>query len=441
MKLTQRDVDQLGPGEYRDDEVPGLVLRVRSTGHRAFALRYTLPSTGARKRLNLGPPTAEFSLTKARAETKKRLGGMYVGVDPARDLRPSQGPTVGEILDGYLERAKLSAATVKEGRRLAAGDLVRLRPRPAKDLKRSEIRAVGEVLAKRSGYIANRCHALLRSAFSWAVAQDILEATPFFKLPAPFDGELKSKRVLTPDELRALLFTLDELRRPSREVEYRNKAGEVKTRTETGGDHYADALLGLLLTGVRRRAMIEAEKGEVFHLDTTNGAAGENIAEWRVPPKHLKMRERDRANADPFVQPLSRQAAAVFRHRLEATRGSNMLFPRARVARSRGRAAAWWSSRWVGKLHARMSELLGVTVPAWKVHNLRHTLATHIEEHLKSPEAVTAGILGHSLGRGVTSRYALAQHLAAKREALQAWADWLDSLRRTSFKVAEGGRS
>lgn len=72
------------------------------------------------------------------------------------------------------------------------------------------------------------------------------------------------------------------------------------------------------------------------------------------------------------------------------------------------------------------------------------------------PENITAGILGHSHGRGVqenakphvvplshqavTSRYALAQHMAERRRALQAWADWLDSLRRSSFKVA-GGRA
>lgn len=438
MKLTQRDIDQMGPGEYRDDEAPGLWFRVRRTGHRTFSLRYTLPATKERKRLKLGPPTAEFTLVKARAEARKRLGGMYVGVDPSRDLRPSDGETVGEILDGYLQRAKLSPPTVKEGMRIAAGDLAPLRPRPAKDLKRAEIRALGEQIATRSGYAANRAHALLASAYSWAVSRDLLEATPFYRLPRPFDGETESKRVLSPDELRALLFTLDELRQPTREVEYLDrKTNTLRKRTEQGGDHYADALLGLLLTGVRRRAIIGARKDELFNLETADGEA--NVAEWHIPPVRLKMRERKRAKADPLICPLSRQAAAVFRHRIQATGGTLLLFPRSRTARSRGRAEAWWSSRWVAKLKKRMAEILGAPVPPWKVHNLRHTLATHIEEHLNVAEKVTSGILGHSRGRGVTSRYALAKHLASRRQALQAWADWLDSLRRSSFRVASGG--
>lgn len=399
-----------------------------------------MPATKQRVRLTLGPPSAEFTLAKARAEAKKRLGGLYVGIDPARDLRPSEGPTVGEIVDGYLTRARLSPSTVAEGRRLAAGDLAPLRPRPARDLKRAEIRALGESIAARSGYVANRVHSLLRSAYSWAVSQDLLDATPFFKLPPPFDGEVKSKRVLSVDELRVMLFVLDDLRRKTREVSYVDReTGETRTRKEHGGDHYADALLGLLLTGVRLRAMTEAEKNELRALETATGEPSVvNQAEWHVPPRHLKMRERDRAGADPLVIPLSRQAAAVFRHRLQATGGARVLFPRARAARNRAKASAWWSTRWLRKLRRRMEEKLGAPIPPWRVHNLRHTLATHIEEELLVPETITASILGHSRGRGVTGRYALAQHLVAKRAALQGWADWLDSLRRSSLRLAGG---
>jgi integrase len=109
------------------------------------------------------------------------------------------------------------------------------------------------------------------------------------------------------------------------------------------------------------------------------------------------------------VVPLSRQAAAVFRHRLREVAGSEVLFPRVRAPRAIARPSTWWSSRWIRKLNERMSELLGAPVPAWKVHNLRHTPATHVEEELQVAESTTAGILGHSSGRGVTSRYALAQ--------------------------------
>src|SRR5690349_15861793 len=109
MKITQRDIDRLSPGEYRDDEVPGLLVFVRASGHRSFALRYTLPGTKERKRLSLGP-TSIVTLAAARAEARKRLGGMYAGVDPARDIRPTPGPTVGELVSRYLSEVPLSPA-------------------------------------------------------------------------------------------------------------------------------------------------------------------------------------------------------------------------------------------------------------------------------------------------------------------------------------------
>lgn len=44
MKLTQRAIDLLPIGEHRDDEIPGLVVRVRASGPRilrSYVLRYT----------------------------------------------------------------------------------------------------------------------------------------------------------------------------------------------------------------------------------------------------------------------------------------------------------------------------------------------------------------------------------------------------------------
>lgn len=440
MKITQSDVEKLGRGEHRDDEVPGLLLLVQASGHRSFAIRYTLPGTQNRKRLSLGP-TSVVSLKAARAEAKARLGRMYAGIDPAKELRPSLGPTVGDVVDRYMAAVPLSPATAEEWRRLSDVELKPLHDLPAKDLKRSQIRELGTEICRRSGYTANRTFVLLRAAFTWAVSQDVIEASPFVGLKKPFAGERRSERVLSIDELRALIFALDELRQPKRKVSYCDKkTNEVKTRTETGGDHYADALLILMLTGVRRRAAIDARASELFCLDTEPSGDAVGVAEWRVAPERQKIRESKRAIAKPHIVPLSRQAVAVFRHRVRAVGGSDVLFPRTRAARSVAQPSTWWSSRWIRKVKTRMSEILGVPVAPWRVHNLRHTLATHIEEHLQVAESTTSGILSHSSGRGVTGRYALAQHLAARRAGLQAWADWLDSLRRTSFKVAEGGK-
>lgn len=452
MKLTQGSIEKLSLGEHRDDEIPGLVVRVRASGDkilRTYVLRYTRPGGGKQPRPKLGD-SRHLKLEDARKQAKRLLAGLWAGSDPGETLRLEKVGviTLRDLADKYFDRAQLRPATLREWRRMADVELKPLLKRPAALVTRAEFRAVLEAKARSSGYVANRLFALTRRLYAWGIAQDLLppaSAGVFMGMTRPMEVEKISDRVLSPDELRALVFVLDELRKPKRKITYRDgKTGEVKTRTRNGGDHYADALAILMLTGVRRRAALEARADELVGLDAPDERDGvPSVAEWRIDPSRQKLRETKRAKAKAHVVPLSHQAAALFRHRVHAVAGGEVLFPRARPARGRGEDhdSTWWSAHWVKKLHELMEEKLGATVPPWKVHNLRHTLATHIEEVLDVDPKVTAGILGHSQGRGVTSRYALATHLAARRKALQAWADWLDSLRRSSFKVAEGGRA
>lgn len=389
-----------------------------------------------------------MTLKDARAQAKKLLGGLWSNIDPVEALHLEKVGvlTLGGLADRFLEGASLSKATVDEWRRIADVELKPLLNRPAVAITRAEIRELLDAKAKTSGYVANRMFQLARRLYTWGISKDLLPpacAGLFVGMTRPMETEKVSDRVLSADELRALIFVLDELRKPKREISYRDgKTGEVKTKARYGGDHYADALALLMLTGVRRRAVLEARASELVGLDAPDERDGvPSVAEWRVPAEHQKIREKKRANAKPHVVPLSHQAAAIFRHRLQAVGGTEILFPRVYAARGADRDTAWWKASWVKKLNVLLEAQLGAPMPPWKVHNLRHTLATHIEEELKVAENVTAGILGHSQGRGVTSRYALAKHMAEQRKALQAWADWLDSLRRTSFKVAEGGRA
>lgn len=52
MRLTSRNVRSLDPGEYRDEKVPGLILRVTDSS-RAWGFRYTFATR--RSRVDLGP--------------------------------------------------------------------------------------------------------------------------------------------------------------------------------------------------------------------------------------------------------------------------------------------------------------------------------------------------------------------------------------------------
>lgn len=450
MKLTQPEIDKLPPGEYRDDEVPGLVLRVRASKRRvvrSYVLRYTRLGGGAQPRPKLGD-AAVMKLTDARKAAKTLLSGIWTGADPAEALRLQElGPiTLGDLADKYLAEAKLSPATRVEWRRLADVELKPLLARPAAAVTRAEFRGLVEAKARTSGWVANRLFQFSRRLYTWGIAKDLLPpaaAGVFAGMTRPMETERASDRVLSADELRALVFVLDELRKPKRMITYRDgKTGAVKSKTRYGGDHYADALALLMLTGVRRRAVLEARASELVGLEAPDERDGQaSTAEWRIEPERQKIRESKRAKAKPHVVPLSRQAADLFRHRLRSVGGADVLFPRVYAARGGEAETTWWKASWVKKLNAMLSERLGAPMEPWKVHNLRHTMATHIEGELGVDEKITPGILGHVSGRGVTGRYALAVHMAARRKALQDWADWLDSLRRSSFKVAEGGRA
>jgi integrase len=72
---------------------------------------------------------------------------------------------------------------------------------------------------------------------------------------------------------------------------------------------------------------------------------------------------------------------------------------------------------------------LGRRAEAWRIHSLRHTIATHLRESLGVARDIVALILGHTQGGPAATRfYDRSELLAERRYALQRWADWLDGL-------------
>jgi integrase len=68
-------------------------------------------------------------------------------------------------------------------------------------------------------------------------------------------------------------------------------------------------------------------------------------------------------------------------------------------------------------------------VPAWRIHDLRHTGATHLREHFGVSSEVVSLLLGHTPpGPRVTRIYNRAEALPERRAALVAWGDWLERL-------------
>lgn len=375
--------------DYRDSLLRGLVLRVSPTGARSFVLAYSRHGKNRRYTLGRTPP---LTLAEAREEGRPILAKIMLGEDPQEARTRGRKLSVAQLVDLAIKAARLRPSTRYQWEWLAKKELTPgpLGTIPAAALTRGQIREWAERVSKRSVSTADHAFRLLRRCYSWGVEVDRLPATPFAHLKAPGDGRLKSSdRVLSPHELRLLLRALDE-----------------------SPGAYADAALLLLLTAVRREAVLGMKVPE---LDDFDG----DEPRWTVPEERSK-------SGLPHVVPLSPQAVAIIERRLEHARG-DVVFPP--VGRQVGRSGHMaWSSDWVDAIRARMVKENEAPIPSWTVHDLRRTAATQMRERLDVERDLVRLLLGHS-ARDVSSIYDRATRLPERRAALVSWAAWIDALR------------
>ena len=75
------------------------------------------------------------------------------------------------------------------------------------------------------------------------------------------------------------------------------------------------------------------------------------------------------------------------------------------------------------RLDRALAQRLGRPLPPWVVHDLRRSMATHMERIGVAPHVIEV-CLGHVL-KGVAGTYRQYGYLPEKAKALQAWADEL----------------
>ncbi len=389
-----------------------ILYRTRSGRVRTYVLgRYpemTLATARAaarevRARVDLGQdPMAERLEARAAERERQRVeaagGALTIGRLARRMLAEADEPAEARPL-------KLEESTLYAWRGLARRDVIpTFGDRRPETLTRKEIRSWGSKTVRvRGPYQANRAFELLRRVYSWAIEQDLVEVTPFVKLARPFGDEEASDRVLSTDEIRWVWRAL-------------------------GEGPYPDVVRLLFLTGVRREMVVGMPRAELDGLD------GEE-PRWTVPASRTK---GDR----PHVVPLSSQAVKVIKRRMTVALGEQVFPPVRALAEAtppKG-ASMTWSSKWVERFKVKIEELRMADaaermapppepMPRWTIHNIRHTVGTHMREDLGIDRDVVSMILLHAPGGpAVTRVYDRAEMLPERRAALQAWADWVEAL-------------
>lgn len=217
VKLTKRSIDA-APARAQewllsDAQLPGFGVRIYPTGKKVYCYRYRT-NDGARRRINLGahgPLTVEMARSKA-LEAAARVAN---GEDPAAEKREArQAPRVSELIERFLEEhveRRLKPGTAAEYRRICRRYILPgLGTLRVRDVTPSEIATALRKLTA-GPIMANRIHAVLSSAFSFAAQPSVgmlgSGANPVHSVPK--NRERRRTRAFTTQELLRIFEGID----------------------------------------------------------------------------------------------------------------------------------------------------------------------------------------------------------------------------------------
>ena len=229
-------------------------------------------------------------------------------------------------------------------------------------------------IATSSGlYGANRSRAALSALFAWAIGEGLANSNPVFGTNKATE-EISRDRVLSPDELRLAWL-------------------------HAGSGHYGAIVQLLILTGQRRE-----ELGGMLWSELDLDAAL-----WTIGKDRTK-------NGLPHEVPLSSAAAAILRG-IPRRDDRNFVY-----GSSNGPFQGWSNAKAALDTHMiktlRAEGGVAAKLTAWRLHDIRRTVATRLGDQGALPHVVEA-ILNHISGHraGVAGIYNRAV-LATEREAL-----------------------
>lgn len=396
--------------EIFDRSVGGFALRISPSGSKTFVVNYRCH--GRNRRMTIGNAVV-LSLADARAAATAAKAQAKSGIDPLDERRRGAEQqqrdvqieelrgerSFAAVADLYVQRYAKGRGktpnkkTWKEDDRILQKYVVpKWGLRQIEDIGRSDVVALLDSIEDASGvYMTNRVLATIRKLFNWCLDERaLIDSVPIGKKMMR-KGEKKRTRVLNEDEVRSVW-----------------KA--------TGSVGYPfGPLFRLLLATAQRRDEVANMKWSQLDLD---GAL------WTIPSSDTK------ADRGDHLVPLSSIATEVINdlHRID---GSDLLFP---TQSNSSRAVSGFS-----KVKARCDELTKsqafaeaglVTVKDWRLHDLRRTAATVMQEALSVPPHIIGAVLNHSptATMGITSVYATGNMVDDRRRALDAWGRKLESI-------------
>ncbi|MGH8113330.1 MAG: tyrosine-type recombinase/integrase [Rhodanobacteraceae bacterium] len=384
---------------YKLADERGLYLEVTPTGSKRWRLRYRRPGTRKENTLSLGI-YPDVSLRKARERRDEARALVADGVDPSARRRAenaAQADTFEAIAREWLDGIRgnwVPAHAIRIEQRLANDILPVIGSKPIKSIAAPDVLALLRRVDSRGARdMAHRVSQTIGAVFRYAIATGRADAdpTPALRGAIPSAKPVHFATIVDPAAVGALMRAID------------GYTGTLPVRC---------ALQLAPLVFVRPGELRKAEWAE-FDLDA---------GEWRIPSERMKMR-------DVHIVPLASQAVAILRELAPLTGSGRYVFP---SIRSNKRPM---SENTVNASLRRM----GFDKDTITGHGFRAMASTMLNEQGWVPDVIERQ-LAHAERNAVRAAYNHAEHLPERRRMMQAWADYLDSLRTGSGKVVPIGR-
>ena len=367
---------------YFDDELPGFGVRLRKGGKAVWVIQYRM---GARQRRESLGDIRKIELDAARKIARRKFAEVTLGGDPLADkakARLRDKLTLKVIAERYLafKKPALRASTYNADRRYLMQHWAPLHGRPMHLIKRRDVAVrLGEIIEQHGSTAAARARGALSAFFAWAIREGIADENPVTGTNDPAAHIRSRERVLTADELRIIW-------------------------NDCGDDDFGRIIKLLMMTGARRDEI-----------------GGLRWTELDLDAGTLKIPSTRTKNHHPLSLALPPAAVELLR---AAPRREGREF----VFGGRGEGFSAWSYSTLA-LGARIIKTEGRALEAWRIHDIRRTVATGMAELGIQPHIIEA-LLNHRSGhkRGVAGVYNRATYDREVATALLIWADHLQSI-------------
>lgn len=389
MKLTVKQIDSSKPKEkdYKLSDGGGLYLLVKTNGGKYWRLKYRID--GKEKLLAIGIyPTVTLADARRKRDEAKRL--LADGIDPSQQRKEQKQASKISSVNTF----KNIALEWYEGRkdRWSVGyrdDMMNafekdvfpyIGNRPIAEIKPMELLEVLSIMEKRGATeklkkVRQRCGEVWR----YAIITGRAEYNPAPDLASAFVPHKREHYAhLSVSELPEFLSSIDKY---------------------MGSQIVRVALRVLILTGVRPGELRKAEWSEI-NFDT---------GVWEIPAEKMKMRR-------PHIVPLSEQVIDLLKQIHPISGSYQYVFP------SRTDYRKHISDMALNTMIRRMGYSGRATG-----HGFRHTMSTILHEQGYNSAWIETQ-LAHVDKNSIRGTYNHAQYIDGRREMLQWYADYMDTL-------------